>query len=320
MVIYIYGEDSYRSRQYLSDQITKFKTARDPQGYNVAIFDAQKVEPGKILSEILSSPFLAEKRLIVVENILSISDKDFLGGLIERIEEKKIPESNIVIFWQSEKLSKVKEAKELEAILKKEKYAQEFEALAGSALSAWISTEVKKRNGKISNQAVSYLAQNTAGDIWFLTSLLDQLVAYTSGEEIGLSQVNLFLDEKVDDNAFNMVDAVVSGNKKQAYKLLQEQRRMGEDNFKIFGLIVWQFRTLLAARSLFDISENMSSDAMAKELGIHPFVLKKSLSLVKRYNKKQLNDIYAQLLDLDFKAKTGQADLGLGLDLLIQKI
>lgn len=320
MVIYIYGEDSYRSRQYLSDQITKFKTARDPQGYNVAIFDAQKVESGKILSEILSSPFLAEKRLIVVENILSISDKDFLGSLIERIKEKKIPESNIVIFWQSEKLSKVKEVKELEAILKKEKYAQEFEILVGSALSAWIYAEVKKRNGKISNQAVSYLAQNTVGDIWFLMSLLDQLVAYTSGEEIGLSQVNLFLDEKVDDNAFNMVDAVVSGNKKQAYKLLQEQRRIGEDDFKIFGLIVWQFRTLLAARSLFDVSENMSSEAMAKELGIHPFVLKKSLSLVKRYNKKQLSNIYAQLLDLDFKAKTGQVDLGLGLDLLIQKI
>lgn len=320
MVIYIYGEDSYRSQQYLSDQITKFKTARDPQGYNVAIFDAQKDEPGKILSEILSSPFLAEKRLIVVENILSISDKEFLGGLIERIKENNIPASNIVIFWQSEKLSKVKEAKELEAVLKKEKYAQEFAALEGSALSAWIVAEVKNRNGKISNPAVSYLAQNTAGDIWFLTSLLDQLTAYTAGKEIELSHVNLFLDEKVDDNAFNMVEAVVSGNKKQAYKLLQEQRRIGEDNFKIFGLIVWQFRILLAGRSLFEVSESMSSDTMAKELGIHPFVLKKNLSLIKRYNKKQLSDIYAQLLDMDLKAKTGQQDLGLALDLLINRI
>lgn len=320
MVIYIYGEDSYRSRQYLSDQIEKFKTARDPQGYNVAIFDAQKDEPGKILSEILSSPFLAEKRLIVVENILSISDKEFLGGLIERIEDKKIPESNIVIFWQSEKLSKVKEAKELEAILKKEKYVQEFVALEGPALSAWITSEVKKRNGKISHPAISYLAQNTVGDIWFLSSLLDQLTAYAAGKEIELSQVNLFLDEKVDDNAFNMVEAVVSGNKKQAYKLLQEQRRIGEDNFKIFGLIVWQFRILLAARSLFEVSENMSSDAMAKELGIHPFVLKKNLSLIKRYNKKQLSDIYAQLLEMDLKAKTGGSDLGLELELLINRI
>lgn len=316
MVIYIYGEDTFRSRQYLSEQIIKFKQARDPQGYNVVILDAQKNEPGKILTEIVSVPFLAEKRLVVIENILSISDKEFLEELIGRIKEKRIPESNIVIFWQGEKLGKVKEIKELDAILKKEKYNQEFALLEGSALSGWIAAEIKKRNGKISNPAISYLAQNTAGDIWYLISLVDQLTAYANGEEIGLSQVNLFLDEKVDDNAFNMVEAVVNGNKKQAFKLLEEQRRIGEDDFKIFGLIVWQFRTLLAMRSLFETQDNITSDAMAKILGIHPFVVKKNMALVKRYTKKQLSDIYAQLLDMDFKAKTGQADLGLSLTLL----
>lgn len=317
MVIYIYGEDTFRSRQYLGEQITKFKQARDPQGYNVVILDAQKIEPGRILTEIVSAPFLAEKRLVIVENILSISDKEFLEELIGRIKEKRIPDSNVVIFWQGEKFGKVKEIKELDAVLKKEKYNQEFALLEGSALSAWIAAEIKKRNGKISNPAISYLAQNTAGDIWYLTSLLDQLTAYANGEEIGLSQVNLFLDEKVDDNAFNMVEAVVNGNKKQAYKLLEEQRRIGEDDFKIFGLIVWQFRTLLAMRSLFESEDNITSDAMAKILGIHPFVVKKNMALVKRYTKKQLSNIYTQLLDVDFKAKTGQADLGLSLDLLI---
>ncbi len=320
MVIYIYGEDTFRSRQYLSEQIIKFKQARDPQGYNVVILDAQKIEPGRILTEIVAAPFLAEKRLVVVENVLSISDKEFLEELIGRIKEKRIPDSNVVIFWQGEKFGKVKEIKELDAVLKKEKYNQEFALLEGAALSAWIAAEIKKRNGKISNPAISYLAQNTTGDIWYLMSLIDQLTAYASGEEIGLSQVNLFLDEKVDDNVFNMVEAVVNGNKKQAFKLLEEQRRLGEDNFKIFSLIVWQFRILLSARSLFEASENMSSDAMAKELSVHPFVLKKNLAFIKRYNKKQLSDIYAQLLDMDFKAKTGQADLGLSLDLLINRI
>ena len=320
MVIYIYGEDTFRSRQYLDEQVVRFKQARDPQGYNVTFLDAQKAEPGKIVSEILAMPFLAEKRLIVVENILSISDKEFLQAIIERIKDNKIPETNIVIFWQGEKLGKVKEIKDFHAILAKEKYAHEFSALDISALSAWINTEVKKRDGKISSVAVNYLAQNSAGDMWFLNSLIDQLVAYTAGKEITVYDVNLFLDEKVDDNVFNMVEAIVSGNKKQAYKLLEEQRRLGEDDFKLFGLIVWQFRILLAARSLFETSENMGADVMAKELGIHPFVLKKNLTLIKRYTLKKLQQIYNELLQMDVKAKTGQADLGLALDLLIQKI
>ena len=320
MVIYIYGEDTFRSRQYLQEQVEKFKKARDPQGYNVVFLDAQKCEPGKIVSEILATPFLAEKRLVVVENILSISDKEFLQQLIDRIKNNKIPESNIVIFWQGEKLGKVKEIKDLHALLSKEKYVQEFSLLVGSQLANFIISESKKRGVKISSIAVNYLAQNIAGDIWFLNSLLYQLMAYGKDKEIQIADVNLFLDEKVDDNIFNMVEAIVSGNKKQAYKLITEQRRLGEDDFKLFGLIVWQFRILLQMRSAFEQQESVSSEAMSKVLGLHPFVVKKNLSLVKKYNKKQLTNIYDQLLKMDFKAKTGQADLGLMLDLLIQFI
>jgi len=132
--------------------------------------------------------------------------------------------------------------------------------------------------------------------------------------------VNLFLGEKVDDNAFNMVEAIVHGNKKQAYKLLEKQRQLGEDDFKIFGLVVWQFRILLLMRSLFEEQDGIGSETMAKILGLHPYVVKKNLALIKRYNKKQLTKIYDQLLIMDFKAKTGQQDLAPSLDLLISQI
>lgn len=320
MIIYIYGEDTFRSRQYLQEQVERFKKTRDPQGYNVVFLDATKNEPGKITSEILAAPFLAEKRLVVVENILSISDKDFLQQMMERIKNNKIPESNIVIFWQGEKLGKVKEVKELQALLAKEKYAQEYSLLTGVQYVNFINSELKKRGGKISVAALNYLAQNTAGDVWFLNSLLDQLVAYTKDNEIQIADVNLFLDEKIDDNAFNMVEAIVSGNKKQAYKLMSEQRRIGEDDFKIFGLIVWQFRILFQMRSVFEQQENTPSEVVAKELDLHPFVVKKNLALSRKYNKKQLTNIYQKLLEIDLKSKTGQADMGLMLDMLIQEI
>jgi len=35
MIIYIYGEDTFRSHQYLKQQIERFKKERDPQGMNV---------------------------------------------------------------------------------------------------------------------------------------------------------------------------------------------------------------------------------------------------------------------------------------------
>src|SRR3989339_24444 len=320
MIIFIHGPDTFRSRQYLKEQVEKFKIARDPQGYNVVFADAVSDEPGKILGEISSAPFLADKRMIVVENILACKDKDFMATLIEMVKNNKVPESNVVLFWQGEDKSKIKEVDELDKLLKKEKYAKEFDMLTGAQLSVWIKQEFVKSKATVSMPALNFLAQNAGGDMWRLSSLIAQLSAYATGREVGVEGVKLFLDGKVDDNVFNMVVAVVSGNRKQAYKLLTEQRRLGEEDGKLFGLILWQFRILVNLRSLFETEDNLTADQMAKQLGLHPFVVKKNLALVKRMSSARLKEIYEMLLDIDKKIKTGRGDLGLLVDVLVGRL
>ena len=78
MIIYIYGEDTFRSRNYLKQQVERFKKERDPQGMNVVVLDGQKVESRRLWNEITAAPFLAEKRLVIVQNILSSKDVGLL--------------------------------------------------------------------------------------------------------------------------------------------------------------------------------------------------------------------------------------------------
>lgn len=325
MIIYIYGEDTFRSRQYLKEQIEKFKLVRDPQGYNVVVLDATKDESGKILSEIVSVPFLSEKRLIVIENILLSKDEELIFELTKRINEKKIPDSNVVIFWQGnnigqdKKSKKLKSADELEKILLKEKYIQEFVLLSEEKMLAWVGQELKKMDAKISRPAAMFLLRNVGGDMWALSGLINQLALHAGGKEIGLSEVQLFLGEKADDNVFNLVEAIVAGDHKLAYKLLADQKNLGEDSFKIFGLVVWQFRLLLQLRSLFESEDNLTSDLAAKMLKIHPFVAKKNWSVIKKYSLNKLKNIYDQLLEIDIKTKTGQGDQSVLLDLFVGK-
>ena len=322
MIIYIYGEDTFRSRQYLKEQVEKFKIARDPQGYNVVFLDAAKDEAGRLLSEIVSAPFLAEKRLIVIENILQAND-EILEEIKTRVANKKIPESNVVIFWQGEKsVTKGKAKKnvladELEQVLLKEKYIQEFAKLSEDKLLVWAMQELKKMNAKISRPAAIFLVRNAGGDMWALSGLLNQLALYAGDKEIGLSDVQLFVEEKADDNVFNLVEAIVSGNRKQAFKLLADQENLGEDKFKIFGLVVWQFRLLLQLRSLFEVEDGLTSDKAASQLKIHPFVAKKNWAVVKKYSLAKLKEIYDQLLDIDIKTKTGQGDQSMLIDLFV---
>ena len=196
MIIFFHGPDTFRSRKQLKQMIEKFKRDRDPQGLNVVRLDAEREQPGRILTEMLSSPFLAERRMIVIENLLTAKHEDLMQDILRRIEEKSLPESNVIVFWDavsapSEKKkkegrpstgsgqAKTKAAKELFARLQKEKYAQAFDALRGVKLSAWIASEVKERGGVIEKAAIQYLVQNVGGDMWRFNSLIDQVVSYS---------------------------------------------------------------------------------------------------------------------------------------------
>ncbi|MFZ2189351.1 MAG: DNA polymerase III subunit delta [Candidatus Magasanikiibacteriota bacterium] len=321
MIIFLYGADTFRSRKQLKKMIEKFKIDRDPQGLNVTILDCEKEEPGLIMEQILSMPFLAEKRMVVLENLLSATKKgDLQEQILKRVEEKNLPEDNVYIFWEGEGKPKTKVAKEFYERLEKEKYAQEFPALIGAKLSAWIDTEIKEKNGKISSHALQLLVQNTKGDIWLINSLIEQLLAYKGNEEIQTEDVNLFLEASADDNIFNLVDAIVAGQSKQVYKMIREQYKIGKDPHYVFSMVLRQFRILLEMRDLFDREDNIGSNIMASKLELHPFVVKKSLPFVKKYNLQTLKNIYQSLLDFDKKIKTGQGQADLLLDLFVGRL
>ncbi len=319
MIIFLSGKDTYRSRQHLTKMVNKFKQDRDPQRLNVVKLDSAKEKPGTTMEQILAMPFLAEKRMIVLENLLSSKHKELMEELLQKIKDKKLPETNIIIFWEGTDKFKTKAAKALQAELNKEKFSQQFDELKGWQLSNWIKEEIANRGGKIENNALQYLATNLPGDMWQLNSVIDQLVAYKNGE-IGVEDVMLFLEEKVDDNIFNLVDNIVAGRSQEAYKMIREQYRIGEDVQFMFAMILRQFRILLELRDVFEKEDLLDSNILAKRLELHPFVVKKSLPMVRKYDMPTLKAAYHQLLELDIGIKTGQENGEVLLDLFVGKV
>jgi DNA polymerase-3 subunit delta len=320
MIIFLYGKDTFRSRQQLKKMVDKFKVDRDPQGYNVVDLDCDKETSGNIMSQLLTAPFLSDKKMIVLKNLLSNSEhKDFLLELMSRIEDKKLPEENIVIFWESNDTFKTKNAKTFFALLKKEKIVQSFPELKGFELNNWIKSEFTTRGGKIEMKALSFLVNNFGSDMWALSTMIDQLISYTQ-EEINLSDVQKFVEEKVDDNIFNLVDAIVAGQKNKAFKMIRKQYANGENAQYIFAMLLRQFRILLEMREIYEKQDNLHSNDLAKMLGFHPFVVTKSMVFVKRYTLSQIKDIYLKLLEMDTKTKTGRGNQSFLLDVFVGTI
>ncbi len=321
MIIFLYGPDTFRSRRQLKKMIDKFKQERDPQGFNISILNCAQEKNNQILEQILATPFLAEKRMLILENLLSVTKKtDLQEKILEYLEAKSLPKENIYIFWEGDCKPKTNVSKNLFSRLLQEKYAQKFEIYKDTKLSAWVNQEIQERGGKISPQALEYLVKNIADDIWKLNSIIDQLISYKLEKEIELKDVELFLDEKIDDNIFNLVDALIAGQSKKVYQMIREQYRIGENPQFILSMILRQIKILLELRDLYDREDILSSDLLAKKLNLHPFVVKKSLPFVKKYNQNKLKNIYHKLLEIDIKTKTGQGDQSMLLDILVGKI
>lgn len=319
MIIFLSGKDSFRSRQQLKKMVEKFKADRDPQGLNVTVLDAEKTTADQIWQHLLATPFLAERRMVVLENVLSSKHKDVQEELLARIEDQRLPKENVLVLWEGTDSWKSKAAKALAERLAGEKFTQLFDELTGAKLTGWIGAEVAARGGAIGRRAVQELADHVKSDMWRLSSTLDQLIAFTAGREIVEADVDVFVESQADDNIFTLVDAIVARQGKQVFRMLRQQRRVGKDASYIFAMMLRQFRILIELRDVFERDELLPSDVLAKRIGVHPFVVKKSLPIVKRYTMAELKQTYAALLAVDVSSKTGGGDPGMLLDLFIAR-
>ena len=93
MILFLYGKDTFRSRQQMKKMVEKFKADRDPQGYNIVTIDAAaERNSSRILNEIFTVPFLAERRMVVLESFLSTKHHTpVFSEFLDRIEKNTFP-------------------------------------------------------------------------------------------------------------------------------------------------------------------------------------------------------------------------------------
>ncbi|MCB9798773.1 DNA polymerase III subunit delta [Candidatus Nomurabacteria bacterium] len=322
MILFLYGQDTLRSRKRLSEMIAKFKEDRDPQSLNVVSLDCQKVKTeDTIWQQILSSPFLAEKRMVVLENLLVSSHKGLQKQLLERIEGQTLPESTVLVFWESTEKFKTKLAKEFFARLLKEKFVLHFENLEGAKLLVWVSEIFKENHLSIDKNALVFLCDNAGPDLWSIESVAAQLVSYKQDEGVvSLKDVQLFVKETYDDNIFNIIDNIVKKNTSNVFSQIAQIYRNGETPHYVHAMLVRQVRIMLMLKDAQKRGENLSDPRLAKKLSLHPFVVKKTTTVLQNYSLEKLQDLQNDLLDIDTQTKKGQNDPSLLLDVLVTKL
>lgn len=323
MIIFFYGQDTFRSHQKLQELKDKFRRDVDSGGHGLVTISGESADAKKINESIGSSSLFTKKMMVVIENIFSNKQQSIFSWLVEYLEnlEKNSGNDNIIVFCDEEDgtdKSFPKYKKVLWDFLIKQKFVQEFSSLPAQKLSTWVREEVEKRNGKMSMSAASAMVGLTNGDLWQIDNEINKLIGYKAGQMIEAHDVEAMVKGKYDENIFALTDAIGNRNKALATKLLNDELSAGAAEQYVFSMVVRQFRIMLQIREALDAG--LTSRKISSTLKLHPFVVQKGMTQVRNFSAIYLRRVYEHLAEIDYFSKTGQRDLRTMLDLMIVKM
>jgi DNA polymerase-3 subunit delta len=313
MIIFLYGEDDYSSRQKLNEIIEKYR-AQNKTGLNFERLDFEEKEIKDLNLMAQTSPMFKEKKLLVLENAFS-RKAEWQKELVSYLKESKATEAKETTLIFIERRAPDKRVELFKFLAKKPCLCQENKRLEGIKLENWIKKQVEAKGGKIEAEAVRDLAEGVGGDLWQISNEIEKLITYCSGRAIGQKDADKLVKSKADLNIFNTVDALAKKDKKYVLRFMHQHLEQGENEFYLMSMFIRQFRNLLEIKDL--MGKGVSYYDLPKRTGLHPFVIKKTYEQTKNFTLEKLNKIYSRLLDLDISIKTGRVDVITALDNLV---
>lgn len=313
MIIFLYGPDTYRSRQKLNEIIEHYKKIHK-SGLNLKYFDFKNDSFEDFRDAFKSLTMFKEKKLLILQNIFTNpkTENDFLKFLT------KLSSSRDIILI-SEK--QVEENKPLFKKLKKVAKSHNYKLLEKNQLKNWLKKEFQKYSAKIDTQTLELLLNFVGNNLWQMENEIKKLVNYCGKNEIKTKDVETLVKPKIETNIFKTIDALASKNKKLALTLIKEHLEKGDSPNYLLAMISYQFRNLLVVKSRESGREFYRNyTQISKKLGMHPFVLRKTIQQAKKFSLEELKKIYQKIFEADLNIKTGKLEPETALDLLIAEV
>ena len=357
-VIFMYGAEDYLIEWAANTLANRYigKAALDTDFERP---DADSVSAEDIIQSCETFSMFSEKRIIWVKEYPPLYQENSKGfgdiqlSIIEEYLDSPNP-GTILIFSTSRVKNDPKDRREkrtkLDKLLLKKAKCYDFCPLERRALRAFIEKRFKNAGVRITRDNVEYLIDATGyfhkdtdyklmnldADLKKILGLVDTSHDTVPGpisaehEEGPVEQVETPVPEvtresidrailgDMDTYVFGFLDHLSANRKEEAFLLLNNLITDGSDIYSLLGLMVNQFETMTEVRELSE--DGMSNAAMAKELGIHEFRVKKAMAAANRLSLSKLKDILCQLYEIDVDIKQGNVDGALALELLIGRI
>ena len=348
MIYLLHGTDTYSLRSYL-DELRAAVGMPDVLDANITSLNTQDASPASILGLCQAMPFLADRRMVIVDGLVASLAGDSRGNKGKVTAEtlaswqdffptlpNNMPSTSDLVFMEGQLPARYEPARRRggdEALPRSDRWdnspvlknvkavadVKEFGDMDPNDLRGWVQNRVMERNGNITTNAVQLLVDMIGTDLWTLASEVEKLLLYATGRAIEIEDVEEMVVSVKEVSVFAVVDAVLEGNRGVAMRNLTKVLEGETTVPNLLGLLGRQVRMLLVAKEL--IQEKVPQGELGARLGINSaYPLRKTLEQAKRFSPQSLRLLHTGLLNTDVAIKTGAQGERLALEFLVAEM
>lgn len=304
----LYGEEAYLRKQY-RDKLKQALSA-DGDTMNCHYYEGKDISVGEIIDLAETMPFLAERRVIILENTGLFKH----GGeaLAEYLAAPSPTAYFVFVETEIDKRSKFFKAVQSKGV------AVEFAIQDESTLKRWILGMIKRENKNISEYALQAFLNKTGTDMENIHKELEKLFCYCLDKDaITEADIEEICTKRISNQIFDMVNAVADRQQKKALSLYYDLLALREAPMRILFLVGRQFNILLMVKEM--KKKGYDNKTIASKAGIPPFTVGKYAAQASKFKGADLKQAIKECVEADEAVKTGRMNDKMSVELLLVK-
>lgn len=201
---------------------------------------------------------------------------------------------------------------------KLEKIAQVWPAqdVKRNQLLSWVNEEFQRHGTRVSPDVVHALLEGVGSDLRELATAISQLVADAEGE-VTARLVKTYYSGVAEVSSFDIADWAVSGQGSRAVAAVRRALQLGASPVALAAAL--SNKVGMIAR-LYGTRGRVDESALAREIGAHPFVIKKTIPVARRWSADAVSRAVIAMAELDAEVKGQGGDPAYAVEAAVQKI
>ena len=300
------GEEAYLRRQY-RDRVKKALLG-DGDLMNLNCFEGKGIVPGEVIDLAQTMPFLAERRVLVIEN----SGFFKRGGeaLAEYLADPATSAYFLFVETEIDKRSRLYKAAAARGRVIECKTPDE------GVLKRWVVELLAKENKRITQRDLDLFLEKTGTDMENIRWEVEKLVCYCLDREaVSAQDIEAVCVRQIGSRIFDMVEAVADKKQRRAMELYYDLLTLKEPPMRILFLIARQFNLLLQVKEL--KNKGYDTRSIGEKVGLKGFIAGKYVSQAAKFKEAELRQALTDCVETEEAVKTGRMNDVMSVELLI---